>query len=367
MKYEFRQRQSRVYDFLHFPRLLHVRRQNETIEQSNDLFREVATEDYLAFAEDMEKKLSPYRKTITNYYHDDIFADFDFIQVLALAVPIDRHEDERSYLNDLLSMDARTLKQRFKKAIKEIDRDAMKTGRSEETDKEDEGDNAFVSFIHGLAIDPGLKWNLLMMIQNTTKYVSDYVLFMRKMLPLFLSVYETRGRDIGSVGERLAERLNRNSATSLSEITHDAVDESIISHDDVVLYVSAIFPHSMRIFEPGGHSAIVWGKKMEESFASIARHHRDKRNRRVKVFRSLGDKTRYEVLRLLAGGMTSTKDIAAELGVSSATVSYHLNEFLTTGVISLGKNGRKSGYRIDYEVLRGVLDGLLDDLNPDRT
>ena len=149
----------------------------------------------------------PHGKTIKRYYHDDMFADFDFIQVLALAVPIDHHEDERSYLNDLLSMDARTLKRRFKKAIKEIDQDTMKTARPAAAGPEDESDDDFVAFINNLSIDPGLKWHVLMMVQNTKRYVSGYVTFMRELLPMFDAVYESRGQDVDAVGERLADGL----------------------------------------------------------------------------------------------------------------------------------------------------------------
>ncbi len=365
MEYEFKEKPSRVYDFLHFPKLIYVRQQNENINRQNDLFKEVASEEYIRFTEQMQTKLEPHKNKIANYYYDDIFADFDFIQVLSLAVPMHDYENERSYLNDLLSMDDRTLRKRLKNAIKEIDEDAMKSGESDREDEDETEDRDFVSFINGLSIDPGLKWNLLMMIQNTKTYVSEYVAFMESILPMFSSVYEEQGKGVALIGKALADRLNEDPENSLREITYDSIDVDIIETKRVILLVSALFPYSMRLFSSDGLTTVVWGKEMEKSFETIAKHHEDKLVRRVKIFKSLGDKTRYEVLRLLAQGVTSTKEIAAELDVSSATISYHLNEFLTTGVISLGKQGRKSGYQIDYDLLTDVMEGFMNDLKPD--
>jgi len=366
MEYEFKEKSSRVHDFLYFPRLVYVSEQYESISRENDLMKEVASEDYIRFTEEIQKKLAAFKQTIANYYHNDIYADFDFIQILSLAVPINKYEDERNYLNDLSAMDDKSLKKRLKAAIIEIDEDVMKSDETDQVVETESKNEDFVSFINDLSIDSGLKWNLLMMIQNTKTYVSDYVAFMEKMVPMFSKVYEKHARDVGHIGEALIERLNNDPQNSLGEITHDIVDEDIIKTNRVIVFVSALFPYSMRIFSIDDLTTFVWGKKMEESFEIIAKRHEDKRLRRAEIFKALGDKTRYEVLRLLAQGVTSTKDIAAELDVSSATISYHLNEFLTTGVISLGKKGRKSGYRIDYDLLRDVLEEFMNDLKPEK-
>lgn len=55
---------------------------------------------------------------------------------------------------------------------------------------------------------------------------------------------------------------------------------------------------------------------------------------RVNALKNLGDKTRYSVLKCVASGMDSTKKIAETLGVSSATISYHLNNLLSSRLIS---------------------------------
>ena len=62
--------------------------------------------------------------------------------------------------------------------------------------------------------------------------------------------------------------------------------------------------------------------------------------------------------------LTSIKTIADELGVSSATISYHMNEFLTTGILYMSKESKqKFDYRVDYDKLEEVFKDLKEDLN----
>jgi DNA-binding transcriptional ArsR family regulator len=103
---------------------------------------------------------------------------------------------------------------------------------------------------------------------------------------------------------------------------------------------------------------------MEKSFEKIQELHENKMIQRVKIFKSLGDQTRYETLRLLAQGITSIKDIASQLNVSSATISYHINEFLTSGVVIISRDkNKKAGYIVDYHRIEEVIENLKKDLN----
>lgn len=101
---------------------------------------------------------------------------------------------------------------------------------------------------------------------------------------------------------------------------------------------------------------------MEEAFKKMKQINENKTKEIVQIFKNLGDRTRYEVLKLIAQGETSTKDIANALGVSSATISYHINNFLTSKVIKLDKGNSGFKYVIDYELLKNIIKGFKEDL-----
>ena len=101
---------------------------------------------------------------------------------------------------------------------------------------------------------------------------------------------------------------------------------------------------------------------MEEIFKSIKEKKENKLNDRIQIFKNLGDKTRYEVLKLIASGEYSNKKIAAALDVSGATISYHLNALFTAKIIRMEKNNNRIEYVIDKDLLMEAMEDLKRDL-----
>jgi DNA-binding transcriptional ArsR family regulator len=102
--------------------------------------------------------------------------------------------------------------------------------------------------------------------------------------------------------------------------------------------------------------------KVEDAIRQLKEINENKINERVQIFKNLGDKTRYEVLKLISSGETSTKSIAEALGVSSATISYHINNFLTSKVVKMDKIDNKYVYVVDYELLNRIIEEFKEDL-----
>ena len=75
------------------------------------------------------------------------------------------------------------------------------------------------------------------------------------------------------------------------------------------------------------------------------------------------DKTRYEVLKLIASGESSTKVLAEKLGVTSAAISYHLKQLTNDRLIRFDANSPKQRYRINETRMLEALAGLREDLN----
>ena len=69
------------------------------------------------------------------------------------------------------------------------------------------------------------------------------------------------------------------------------------------------------------------------------------------------------MLKLIVSGETSTKKIAKALDVSSATISYHINNILAAKIIKMDKSNNKFGYVIDYELLEETIEEFKKDLN----
>ncbi|QDT67020.1 ArsR/SmtB family transcription factor [Calycomorphotria hydatis] len=84
----------------------------------------------------------------------------------------------------------------------------------------------------------------------------------------------------------------------------------------------------------------------------------------IKCLSALAQESRLEAFRLLvrAGeqGM-SAGDISDQLGIPPATLSFHLKELATTGLVQQTRHGRSIIYAIDANVIAALMDFLTQD------
>lgn len=84
-------------------------------------------------------------------------------------------------------------------------------------------------------------------------------------------------------------------------------------------------------------------------------------DRLAEVFRVLGDRVRWSILRQLAEvDELSCAALETTLPVSKPTISYHTKLLRQAGLITVRKQGRNYFYRLDREVFRGLIEDLSD-------
>jgi DNA-binding transcriptional ArsR family regulator len=352
MKFKFNEDVSRIYDYLLFPRIYFY--QKEYDESKNDELKDVIHDSYLEFAQNFNEKLKPYEQEIKQFYQQDIYSNYDYPNILIDAFPVDDYTDEHKYLEDIQSTDDDTFKDKLIKALVTMDDDDNETSEFDEMNATD--------YINNLKIDSANKWNLFLMVQNPKQFLAKFINFLKLIEPMFYETYKKYIDQVKEVGLDVSKRLSKNTVESFKKITYNLINYEFNGAEEVCnFYVSAIFPYSLRL---KGDCTIVWGLKSEFSFKKVTEINENQLTQRVKVFKALGDKTRYEVLKMIASGVSSVKNIAEKLDVSSATISYHINEFLTTGIVYINRNKeKKAGYKIDVEKLKSVMDSFMEDLN----
>lgn len=83
----------------------------------------------------------------------------------------------------------------------------------------------------------------------------------------------------------------------------------------------------------------------------------------VTALAALAHKSRLAVFRWLvqagpAGG--NPGDIAAQLGIAPATLSFHLKTLMHAGLVQAEQSGRYIRYRADFAAMRGLVDYLTE-------
>ena len=354
MKFKFDKDVSRIYDYLLFPRICFYIDDFRESRDEDDMIKDVIDDDYVEMTKHLNEKLKIHEKEINQYFQRDIYAKYDYPNILINAFPVETYRDEKTYLEDIKGMDELAFRDKIMKSLVTMDDDDVKT------DKDVDVSNAS-DYINSLKIDSANKWNLFMMIQSPKKYFLDFCHLLEAIEPIFYETYGMFEDKVLEVGERLSKKLSNSSADSFRKLTQNLINYEFSGDEVCLFYVSSIFQYSLSLRDD---QVIIWGLKSEESFKKVAKLNENQMIQRVKVFKALGDKTRYEVLKLIANGASSVKLIAEKLDVSSATISYHINEFLTSGIVSINRNAnKKAGYTIDYDKLERVIENLREDLN----
>lgn len=364
MKFRFYPKESKLYDFLQFPRLLYYREGFDKSKEDTN-YQEILIEDYLSFVSKVEERLKPFAEEIEKFYMKEYLSDYDFIDLISKVTGIFGFKDEKDYLNMLLSLDEYEVKRGIIYSIMLIN-DGYPDDLDEAMKKADEISldyNDMIEFIKELPIEAGSKWNFFLIVEEPLKYIEMYVKLMEKLLPIFDEIYNSFEDEVKDYGEYLVNFLNEKGAEGLEEITYSIVNIKLLDDEYMNILISLIYPYALSIVTTSKVNYTAWGLRMEEAFKRMKEINENKTLERVQIFKNLGDKTRYEVLKLIAAGETSTKVIAKTLGVSSATISYHINNFLTSKVIKMDKNNDKFGYVVDYELLEDTIEEFKKDLN----
>ena len=76
------------------------------------------------------------------------------------------------------------------------------------------------------------------------------------------------------------------------------------------------------------------------------------RQRLVKIFKSLSDSTRIDIIRYLVKKKESScQEISKKFPLSQPTLSHHFNKLMDAGILKVRKNGTAHYYSVDKKLL----------------
>ena len=345
---QFKQEQMEFVNQLLYP-ILMLKKEREEERPSSSL--EEQLEVIVEEMRQMSVPLESYKDNILYFYKDDALRMF-FVNVKNVL----RYHSFDEYAKVLHSMDEGQIKQQLMTTIVKQD--------EEEASVEDkvvellENQFAFLDFLKNLPIDDTVRWNYFTIMSQPKKFVEDFISLHQTLKPIFEKVYAEYLPILEKSYQEFETTIQEHPTILAEAFSGTKVIEEIDWASDEISVIPTLL---LSDFYFQDSEILILGAKSLEVIQRVIQTRLDKQQERINVFKNLGDKTRYQIFCEIAKGTKSVKKIAEQLGITSATVSYHINELVLSNLVVHGWNKKDCTKAIHTELITEVMNGLMED------
>lgn len=220
-----------------------------------------------------------------------------------------------------------------------------------------------VELIEDLSKDDEINWIILKYFKNPENLKRDYLEILTSTSSHFDSLFK---------------KYNNFKSLNFSEVEIDEtlkIIEKVSGLDSISKFIKDKTKCNNKIYIPTFGTDLLFYNYDEEEITlfeigiliremtnMVKESEKDLLKNRVSAFKSLGDEKRYEVLKLIASGEKSLKKIATELSISSATVSYHIQSLVDSGIVKIDFADKTLIKPVNIEKLRDIFHETILDL-----
>ncbi len=208
--------------------------------------------------------------------------------------------------------------------------------------------------ISSFSEDDMIRGRLSSAISKPKEAVREYLDFLFLFREDFEKVYNENAKKIDKKAKEYEKILNEKGVGVVYDFFKDFFDVGLAyleKYDKVDLYVSLFAPIGVGF--DNKYNFLILGIYADKN---AGLKHELKEGIKVKIFKNLGDATRFKIFNEIGRGVNTNKDLAEACGVKKPTISYHMTQLISAGMISLDEDGR---YMINKENIIGVLDGFI--------
>ena len=305
----------------------------------------------------VKEKLTPKKDRIDYYFKSQ---NINFFFNASFAFLWDFHNTE----NKLLTYEERV------RDLKEEDRIkiyASVVNIDEEDDTSIEGLHTYDDFLRFLdvaACNKDVKWDVLQIFHNQKEYYNEVTAILREVIDLLelkfseqIDEMEKRFYDYWTNmqgNKDIIELVQQNLKITWKESELGTVLLPMIFHPISVTFSTKTDTQSIDILRIGvmlDHRLNINRKKMGSEDI-------------VNFGKLLSDKSKVDILEMTSKKPCYGKEIASELGLSTATISYHVNALMKLGLLKTELSANRVYYSMNYEKLSDYLEDIKDYFGP---
>lgn len=350
MKYTTSIIEGKLIDFLTFPYLAFAK---EDLEESDEELIAFIDKNYIEHLNENSEKLTPYKDQIKKYY----YKTFNIAKFFIKHLNFKNVDTIENYLTRIKSLSKEEL---------------MEIGITYLTNCADDllpfnlptapyNFDAILPLIQNFDAEEDAKWMLTQYFLDPMKMVAEWLSLLESTRPLFESFYKFFENEISEFHTKYIDRLNNDSNDVIFEITGGRTDKNLIEYTHYLPTITTPFELALHDYNEDGFVRLgVYCESLQKQMKAM-----DEKTAMEKItaFKNLGDKTRYDVLKCIADGIVSTKQIASKLGVSSATISYHINTLVSSKLATYIRKDKKYVLAVNHSWVEICIEQIKKDFH----
>ena len=207
------------------------------------------------------------------------------------------------------------------------------------------------------------KWHLLTFYHDFKIYLARFVAVLSETIEAFLPFLPSLSVWTDPFYARFSKRINEK---TLYNYMAEKI-QLILPEADSILIQPSLFGCSRLQYlassEPGRCSNMLWGMHFETIFSN-----RLKQNSSTYLcnnLKLLGDKSKFDILKLLAGRRYYSGELAKKLNLSTSTIAYHMQALLNAHFVTMDKRSYRTYYELNREEVLLFLEKVRFQIMPD--
>lgn len=213
-----------------------------------------------------------------------------------------------------------------------------------------------LEFLRKLTLSSSIKWEALEFFRDVGKAMKGFIDLVRRYIPVYKKVLNSNKKIIESFENYIGNGIESEGDAFFTKLVRDT-----IRLDAEQIIVGTLFFRSRNLVcaTVGEKLYVFIGMDYEET-VRLALGDGDTL---ISVLKNLSDKTRFHILNLLKDRELYGQEIAEKVGITMATVSYHMNYLLASDLVRLEKVGQKGYYSLKKDTLKKSIDFLNSNFN----
>lgn len=213
---------------------------------------------------------------------------------------------------------------------------------------------SFTDFIKTLDISDGAKWCLYCFSENIRNNLAEAADLINEYSSIYNREMDRHSKKREGLDKEIENRINKENVSFLGELLRGSIDFS--QYDEIHISAALLHYHSLYFYSRKNKGFMYIGCKYEGFMGKLEGENEIERN--LNIFKNLSDRTRYEILKLLLKRDYFGQEIAQELNITTATVSYHMNYLAAVRLVEITRKDHKAYYRLNKETIRACTNFL---------